>query len=73
MALIAAMWCYDIEAEESWKLEVKEGLTRYSIRSDGEYVYSCTPWGEEQIRWKIVYDENGRPAAMQLVDDNIRD
>ena len=43
------------------------------LPSDGVYVYSCAPWGEAQIQWKLEYDENGRPAAMQLIDKNIRD
>ncbi|MBQ8232398.1 MAG: hypothetical protein IJZ34_10800 [Lachnospiraceae bacterium] len=67
------MWCFDIEKEESWMLEVEQDLTLYSVRSDGEYVYSCAPWGEKQIRWKLVYDESGRPVAMQLLDENIRE
>ena len=50
-----------------------QDLTLYSVTSDGEYVYSCAPWGEEQIQWKLEYDEIGRPAAMRLVDKNIRD
>ena len=29
---------FEIEAEESWKLEVGEVLTRYSIRADGMYI-----------------------------------
>ena len=43
------------------------------LPSDGVYVYSCAPWEEAQIQWKLVYDENGKPAAMQLIDKNIRD
>ena len=67
------MWCFDIETGESWTLEMDQDLTLYSVTSDGEYVYSCAPWGEEQIQWKLEYDEIGRPAAMRLVDKNIRD
>ncbi|MBO5071052.1 MAG: hypothetical protein J6C37_11950, partial [Roseburia sp.] len=67
------VWCYDVETEESWILEAEEDLTRYSISADGEYLYSCAPWGEEQILWKIVYDESGRPFSLQLIDENIQE
>ena len=39
------MWCFDIETGESWTLEMDQNLTLYSVTSDGEYVYSCAPWG----------------------------
>ena len=39
------MWCFDIETGESWTLEIDQDLTLYSVTSDGEYVYSCAPWG----------------------------
>ncbi len=67
------MWCFDIETGESWTLEMDQDLTLYSVTSDGVYVYSCAPWGEAQIQWKLVYDEDGKPAAIQLIDKNIRD
>lgn len=67
------VWCFDVAAEEGWILEAEEELTRYSITTDGEYLYSCAPWGEEQILWKVVYDENHRPLSLQLLDENIRE
>ena len=67
------MWCFDIETQENWTLEVDRDLTLYSVRSDGEYVYSCAPWGDKQILWKLVYDESGKPVAMKLIEENIID
>ena len=59
------------ETEESWILMADCDATRYSIVSDGEYMYSCAPWDHEQIVWKLIYDEDGRPIEMQLLDEDI--
>ena len=61
------------ETEESCRLGLGQNLALYSVTSDGVYVYSCAPWGEAQIQWKLVYDEDGRPATIQLIDKNIRE
>lgn len=67
------MWCFDVASGESWTLEKDSDLTIYSVESDGEYVYSCAPWDEAQILWKLLYDDVGRPVSLELVDENIKD
>ena len=65
------VWCLDTMTNETWPLTVGDGPTIYSIESDGEMVYACVPWDDYQSQWKVVRDENGRPAALALVDENI--
>ena len=70
-AITDEVWCYDVETEESWILIADCDATRYSIVSDGEYMYSCAPWDHEQIVWKLIYDEDGRPVEMRLLYEDI--
>lgn len=67
------MWCFEVVTGESWTLEADNDMTFYSLVSDGEYVYSCVPWDDYQAKWKIVYNEDGRPVKMQLVDNDIQE
>ena len=67
------VWCLDTMTNESWALAIGEGPTIYSIETDGEVVYACVPWDDYQALWKVVRDEAGRPAALELLDEDILD
>lgn len=65
--------CLDIRTGESWVLETDADIAAYSFTTDGEYMYTCVPWDDWQACWKMVYDESGRPVALELVDEDITD
>ena len=65
------VWCLDTMTNETWELTVGDGPTIYSIETDGSMVYACVPWDGYQALWKVVCDEQGRPTALELLDDDI--
>lgn len=34
-------------------------------------MYTCGPAGGETALWKLVYDDNGKPIGMNLIDNDI--
>lgn len=64
--------CYEIATGEYWLLprEGGEDIDVYEFASDGQVLYSSCPWDHAQALWHIVY-ENGRPASLKLVDEDI--
>ena len=68
--------CVDVRTGESWFLEIeangKEYKEMHNVVCDGEYMYTCGPAGGEAALWKLVYDENGKPTGMSLIDDDIK-
>ena len=65
------VWCLDTMTNETWRLTVGDGPTIYSMETDCEMAYACVPWDDYQSLWKVVTDEQGRPVALELVDENI--
>lgn len=68
------LWCYDTSTEESWEMPVNDPLVSlYEMSTDGELLYSSAPWLRDEVAlWRIVYAD-GRPAALELLDENILD
>ena len=66
------VWCLDTMTNETWELSVGEGPAIYSIDTDGTVAYACVPWEGYHALWKVVCDEKGRPAALELLDGDIR-
>lgn len=63
--------CHDIATGEEWLLTVdRTDLTRelYDYTTDGVYLYACAPWSSAHTVWRLVSDEDGRPAALEYVD-----
>ena len=76
------VWCMEIATGEYWQLEIEMGdfednsavskVLAYDMETDGELLFTCAPWSSEQMCWQIIYDEAGRPKALQLVSGDIR-
>ena len=76
------VWCMEIATGEYWQLEIEMGdsednsavrkVLAYDMETDGELLFTCAPWSSEQMCWRIIYDESGRPKALQLVSGDIR-
>ena len=71
-----AVGCVDAKTGYRWYLEIenngKEYNEMHNVVIDGEYLYTCGPAGGETALWKLVYDENGKPVSMNLLDDDIK-
>ena len=71
-----AVGCVDAHTGETWFLEIETNNMTYNhiynIKTDGEYMYTCGPAGGQTTCWKLIYDETGKPVAMNLVDDDIK-
>ena len=64
------VFCLDWRTGESWPLVYDyDGADFYSVVTDGEWFYSCAPWSDEQVCWKLRY-EDGKPVALELVNEN---
>ena len=66
------VWCLDTMTNETWEVAVGEGPVIYSMETDGSVAYACVPWEGYHALWKVVRDEQGRPAALELLDGDIR-
>ena len=64
--------CCDTETGEVWPLAMDAETDVYDMTSDGQYLYTSAPWADEQACWRIKQDESGRPAALTLLDADIR-
>ena len=63
--------CHDIATGEEWLLTVdRTDLTRelYDYTTDGVYLYACAPWSSAHTVWRLISDEDGRPATLEYVD-----
>ena len=67
--------CVDARTGESWFLRIEANGMKYkemhNVESNGEYMYTCGPAGGETALWKLVYDDNGKPIGMYLIDNDI--
>ena len=65
------LWRMEIATGECWRVQKNQEITIYDMETDGEWMYTCVPWSEEQVCWRLVYDESGRPTAFELVSEDI--
>ena len=56
--------CYEIASGESWLLTADAELDLYEFVTDGDLFFTCVPWGEEQVAWRLQYDGAGRPVGL---------
>jgi hypothetical protein len=79
--------CYDPATKEQWALTLDSDLEMGSAVTDGTYLYSVRGEEMEdysldvdpasyqdvskQTLWKVVYDEDGLPTALTLVEEDI--
>ncbi len=76
------IWCMEIAAGEYWQLELdmessgeklpNGRVAAYDMATDGELLFTCAPWAKEQTCWRIVYNEEGKPAVLELISADIR-
>ncbi|MBQ2902114.1 MAG: hypothetical protein IJE49_09745 [Agathobacter sp.] len=68
--------CVNARTGESWYLKIenngKEYNEMHNVMTDGEYLYTCGPAGGETALWKLVFNENGTPIGMSLIDNDIK-
>ena len=73
--MVDGIACVDARTGESWFLEIEANGMEYkemhNVESNGEYMYTCGPAGGETALWKLVYDDNGKPIGMYLIDNDI--
>lgn len=67
----SSLWCMEIATGECWQVKKSHEITIYDMVTDGKLMFTCVPWSEEHVCWKLAYDESGRPAALELVSENI--
>lgn len=63
-------WCMDPDTGETWQLRLDAETDLFEFANDDRMLYSCVPWDDGQSAWEIVY-ENGKPAALHLLDPDI--
>lgn len=68
---VNSLWCMEIATGECWRVQKNQEITIYDMETDGEWMFTCVPWSEEQVCWRLVYDESGRPAILELVSGDI--
>ena len=61
--------CYEIASGESWLLTAE--LELYEFVTDGDLFFTCVPWGEEQVAWRLQYDDAGRPVSLTQLSPNV--
>ena len=67
-----AVCCTDIITGESWSLDVDTYTDDlYDLRTDGQYLYSTAPWDDGHMCWELIYDNNGKPTAIRLIEEDI--
>lgn len=68
---IWTLLCMDVHSGEVWPLEIDTpNVPLEVLATDGEYMYSCFYTAQTVALWEIVY-ENGRPAGIRLLDEDI--
>lgn len=64
--------CTDITTGETWKLNVDTHTDDlYDLRTDGQYLYSTAPWNDGHMCWELIYDANGKPISIKLIEEDI--
>mgnify|MGYP006982387873 FL=1 len=63
--------CYEITSGESWLLTADAELDLYEFVTDGDLFFTCVPWGEEQVAWRLRYDGAGRPVSLTQLSPNV--
>ena len=63
--------CYEIASGESWLLTADAELDLYEFVTDGDLFFTCVPWGEEQVAWRLQYDGAGRPVGLTQLSPNV--
>jgi len=66
-----SVWCLDEKTGDTWALEADADREIYEFTTDGDYLYSCVPWGDSQTCWKLGFDDAGKPVSMTLVSDDL--
>lgn len=66
-----SLWCLEVATGESWQVEKDDSIVIYDMVTDGEWMFTCVPWSGEHVCWRLIYDESGRPAALELVSRDI--
>ena len=46
-------------------------LDLYEFVTDGDLFFTCVPWGDEQVAWRIRYDDAGRPTGLTQLSPNV--
>lgn len=68
---VNSLWCMEIATGECWRVQKNHEITIYDMETDGEWMFTCVPWSEEQVCWRLGYDESGRPTTLELVSEDI--
>ena len=63
--------CYELATGESWLLSADAELELYEFVTDGDLFFTCVPWGEEQVAWRLRYDDAGRPTGLTQLSPNV--
>ncbi len=71
--------CYDVEESKETILLNEKDLSYKDLYSDSEYIYLCDYHGEHSAKelksppmcYKVIYNEQGKPCDLELIDDNI--
>ena len=64
------VYCYDLNSGETTLLYTAMDI--YTAATDGTWLYTCVPWsGGRTDCWKIVFDDAGKVAALELVESDI--
>lgn len=66
-----SLWCMEVATGECWQVKKSHEITIYGMVTDGELMFTCVPWSEEHVCWRLTYDETGRPVALELVSEDI--
>lgn len=67
---VSSLYAYDIPSGETCKIH--EDMDCYEAVTDGVLLYSFVPWNDGRTDcWRLVYDETGRIASLELVEADI--
>ena len=69
--LPSGILCYEIATGESWLLTANAELDLYEFVTDGDLFFTCVPWGDEQVAWRLRYDDAGRPTGLTQLSPNV--
>lgn len=65
-----SLYCYDIKDESSWLMNTGIGVN--TAVTDGKWFYINTPLQNGITScWEIVYDKDGKPYTLKLIDKDI--
>lgn len=62
----------EVATGDSWFLEMDaETENLHDLATNGIHLYTMAPWAEEQMCWKLEYDDAGRPVCLTLISESI--